>query len=128
MSQEGKSQPGSSPGARRAVGDGPGQPAKAPVFSFKQKAAIVLRLLRGEDLELLSRELGVTAAQLSQWREKFLQAGQAGLKKEPKDNKDAEISKLKEKLGEVTMECELLHQKVDRLETGRPLRWRRSRK
>lgn len=128
MSQEGKSQPGSSTGARRAVGDGPGQTTKAPVYSFKQKAAIVLRLLRGEDLELLSRELGVTAAQLSQWREKFLQAGQTALKKEPQDKKDAEITQLKEKLGEVTMECELLHQKVDRLESGRPLRWRRSRK
>jgi transposase-like protein len=126
MSQEGKSQPGSSTDARRAVGYGPGQIVKAPVFSFKQKAAIVLRLLRGEDLELLSRELGVTAAQLSQWREKFLQAGQASLKREPK--KDAEIAQLKEKLGEVTMECELLHQKVDRLESGRPLRWQRSRK
>jgi hypothetical protein len=29
----------------------------------------VLRLLRGEDLETLSRELGVTAATLSGWRE-----------------------------------------------------------
>jgi transposase len=128
MSREGKSQPGSSPGARRAVGDGPGQPVKAPVYSFKQKAAIVVRLLRGEDLELLSREVGVTAAQLSQWREKFLQAGQAALKKEPRDTKNAEVAQLKEKLGEVTMECELLHQKVERLEAGRPLRWRRSRK
>jgi hypothetical protein len=98
------------------------------VYSFKQKAAIVVRLLRGEDLELLSREIGVTAAQISQWREKFLQAGQAALKKEPREKKDAEVAQLKEKLGEVTMECELLHQKVERLESGRPLRWRRSRK
>jgi transposase-like protein len=87
MSQDDKSKPGSSTGARRAVGDGPGQITKAPVFSFKQKAAIVVRLLRGEDLELLSRELGVTAAQLSQWREKFLQASQTALKKEPKETK-----------------------------------------
>lgn len=128
MSREDRLQPGSSPGAHRAVGDGPGQAVKAPVYSFKQKAAIVVRLLRGEDLELLSREVGVTAAQLSQWREKFLQAGQAALKKGPRDNKNAEVAQLKEKLGEVTMECELLHQKVERLESGRPLRWRRSRK
>jgi hypothetical protein len=62
MSQDGKSQPGASTGARRAVGDGPGQTGQSPRFSFKQKAAIVLRLLRGETLELLSRELGVTAS------------------------------------------------------------------
>jgi transposase-like protein len=37
-------------------------------FSAKRKTAAVLRLLRGEDLELISRELGVTAATLSEWR------------------------------------------------------------
>ena len=40
----------------------------------------MLRLLRGEDLELLSRELGVVASTLSLWREEFLAAGQAALK------------------------------------------------
>ena len=34
-------------------------------FSAKRKTEAVLRLLRGEDLEALSRELGVTAATLS---------------------------------------------------------------
>jgi len=41
-------------------------------FSAQRKRDAVLRLLRGEDLEFLSRELGVTAARLSQWREQFL--------------------------------------------------------
>ena len=41
-------------------------------FSARRKVEIVLRLLRGEDLELLSRELSVTAARLSKWREQFL--------------------------------------------------------
>jgi transposase InsO family protein len=40
----------------------------------------VLRLLRGEELDALSRELGVTAATLAQWRERFLAAGQASLR------------------------------------------------
>jgi transposase len=40
----------------------------------------VLRLLRGEDLELVSRELGVTAAELSGWRDQFLAGGEASLK------------------------------------------------
>lgn len=43
----------------------------------------VLRILRGEDLDSLSRELGVTAATLSEWRDDFLAAGQAGLKLSP---------------------------------------------
>jgi hypothetical protein len=37
-------------------------------FSAQRKSAAVLRLLRGEDLDLLSREYKVTAAKLSQWR------------------------------------------------------------
>ena len=48
-------------------------------FSAQRKAQAVLRWLRGEGLEALSRELGVTAATLSQWQEAFLSAGQAAL-------------------------------------------------
>jgi hypothetical protein len=39
----------------------------------------VLRLLRGEDLETVSRSLGVTAATLTTWRDAFLAAGEAAL-------------------------------------------------
>ena len=49
-------------------------------FSARRKRATVLRLLRGEELESVSRELGITAARASQWRDQFLAAGQAGLK------------------------------------------------
>jgi hypothetical protein len=44
-------------------------------MSARRKQEAVLRLLRGEDLELLSRKLGVTAAELSGWRDQFLAAG-----------------------------------------------------
>ena len=40
-------------------------------FSVQRKSEALLRRLRGEDLELLSREYEVTAARLSQWREVF---------------------------------------------------------
>ena len=39
-----------------------------------------MRLLRGEDLESVSRAVGITAARASHWRAQFLAAGQAGLK------------------------------------------------
>jgi hypothetical protein len=48
--------------------------------SSKRKAEVVLRLLRGEALDTVSREVRVTAAALSQWRDEFLAASQAGLK------------------------------------------------
>ena len=40
-------------------------------MSRQRKRDAVLRLLRGEDLELVSRSLGVTAATLSDWHDAF---------------------------------------------------------
>jgi hypothetical protein len=96
-------------------------------MSARRKQGAVLRLLRGEDLELLSRELGVTAAELTAWRDAFLAAGEAALKTRPADGRDVEIGRLKAKVGELTMANELLDAKIDRLETHRPLARRRSR-
>jgi hypothetical protein len=96
-------------------------------MSAGRKQSAVLRLLRGEDLELLSRELGVTAAELTAWRDAFLAAGEASLKTRPADGRDAEIGRLKAKVGELTMANELLDAKIDRLETHRPLARQRSR-
>ena len=79
-------------------------------FSSQRKTATVLRLLRGEDLELVSRELGVTAATLSGWRDDFLAGGQAALKSRPTDDRDDEIARLRAKVGELTMDNELLLQ------------------
>jgi transposase-like protein len=80
-------------------------------FSSQRKTATVLRLLRGEDLELVSRELGVTAATLSGWRDDFLAGGQAALKSRPTDDRDDEIARLRAKVGELTMDNELLIQR-----------------
>src|SRR3954467_7277380 len=94
-----------SQGARRATGEGSTNGGKKPErFSARQKTAVVLRLLRGEALDLLSRELGIPAARLATWREAFLDAGQEALKTQPLDSHDREIGRLREKLGESTME------------------------
>src|SRR5215217_7158267 len=110
-----------------AGGAGP-TPEPRRRMSARRKQEAVLRLLRGEDLELLSRELGVTAAELSGWREAFLAAGETSLKSRPADARDAEIGRLKEKVGDLTMANELLEAKIERLETARPLPRRRSRR
>ena len=96
-------------------------------MSARRKQEAVLRLLRGEDLELVSRELGVTAAELSGWRDRFLAGGEAALKSRPADAREAEIDRLQAKVGELTMTTELLEAKIERLETARPLGRRRSR-
>jgi hypothetical protein len=97
-------------------------------FSTKRKVEAVLRLLRGEELDALSRELGVTAARLSKWRETFLSAGMASLKGRPRDGRDEEIARLKEVIGELTMRNELLREANRRLAAGLPLGLRRSRR
>src|SRR3954447_21301893 len=52
-------------------------------MSRQRKRDAVLRLLRGEDLEILSRALGVTAATLSGWQGTFVSAGEASLVMRP---------------------------------------------
>ena len=96
-------------------------------MSARRKQSAVLRLLRCEDLELVSRDLGVAAAELSAWRDAFLAAGGAALRTRPADGRDVEIGRLKAKVGALTMATELLDAKIDRLETNRPLARRRSR-
>ena len=100
-------------------------PGERGRFSAPRKAATVLRLLRGESLELLSRELGVTAATLAGWRDDFRAGGQAALKSRPADDRDDEIARLRAKVGELTMDNELL---LQRCRADRPFVPRRPRR
>jgi len=86
----------------------------------------VVRLLQGESLDGLSRELGVTAATLSEWRDRFLSGAEAALRTRASERDDAELQRLKAKLGDVLMDNELLRTKIDRMERGLPLARRRS--
>ena len=94
-------------------------------FSATRKTEAALRLLRGEDLDTLSRELGVTAATLSGWRESFLGGGTAAMKSRPADDRDEEIARPRSKVGQLTMDNELLDRKCQQMEAGRPFATRR---
>ena len=96
--------------------------------SARRKLAAVTRLLRGEPLETVARELNVTVARLSAWRDRALVGAEAAMKERERDSRDEEVLRLKAKLGEVTMANELLEQKIAALEGGRPLGRRRSRR
>ena len=106
--------------------------ASASAFGFKRmtsarKQSAVLWLLRGEPLDMLSRELQVTAADLSEWWDKFLAAGEVSLKAQPRDGREDEINRLKSKVGGLTMDNELLLERISRMETARPFVQRRSK-
>lgn len=97
-------------------------------WSSKRKLEVVLRLLRGEDLDTVSREVGVTASRLAQWRDEVLSAAQGALKSRQASGRDEDVGRLKAKVADLTMDNELLEERLRRLgETVRP-RSRRSRR
>ena len=114
-------------GAERPPESGGAAPGRGGRMSRGRKTAAVLQLLRGEDLETVSRGLGITAAALSGWRDAFLAAGEASLTARPKDGEALDSERLKAKLGDMVMKTELLEAKIAVLEEGRPLARRRSR-
>jgi transposase len=111
--------------AARAQEAGAARLGRGGRMSRQRKTAAVLRLLRGEDLETVSRSLGVTAASLSGWREAFLAAGEAALSTKPASGEELESERLKAKLGAALIERDLLHEKIALLEANRPLARRR---
>jgi transposase len=94
-------------------------------MSRQRKSAAVLRLLRGEDLESVSRQLGVTAATLTSWRDAFLAAGEAALMTRAATGEELESERLKARLGAALIERDLLNEKIAILESARPFARRR---
>jgi transposase-like protein len=86
-----------------------------------------LELLRGADVESTSRKYRVTAATLTEWRDRFLAGGEAGLKARETDVEDEERRRLKSVVATVSVENELLREKIARLENGRPLAFWKSK-
>ena len=126
MSNTKKSDSGAAEGARRATEQSP-ESARggAGRWSAKRKVSVILELLRGADLESTSRKYRVTAATLILWRDRFLTGGEGGLKSRESEVEEEERRRLKSVVASVSVENELLREKIARLENGRPLvSWR----
>ena len=83
----------------------------------------MLRLLRGEPVEALSRELGVEIYRLEAWREQALAGMDAGLKARHNDPLEDKLNEATRRIGELVMENELLRRER---ELRRPLGRKRS--
>ncbi len=72
-----------------------------PRWSAGKSMEAVLRLLRGEPLEALSRELGVGAHRLAARRDDFLEGGKEGLKGQRPDRSpdDRALKQAERKIG-----------------------------
>ena len=64
-------------------------------WSARRKSEIVLRLLRGEDLGELSREIEVAPPVIEEWRQAFLNRAEAGLKKRSGDPLERELTRIR---------------------------------
>ena len=95
-------------------------------FSSRKKMEVVLRVLRGDELDLVSRDAGITAATVPEWRDQFVASGQAGLKSRDAEGRDDELARLKALVGDLTMRLELSREAVQRLRGGVPLATGRS--
>lgn len=123
--------PSRTQGARRATGGsdgGGGALAPGQRWSAGRKREVVLRMLRGESLDELSRELGVEMYRLEEWRDKALAGLEASLKDRPDDPLSHDLDAAKRHIGELSMENELLRTRARALEANRPLATRRSRR
>jgi transposase len=122
---------GAMEGGRRPTGVAPaggatrGGLAPGQRWSVARNREVVLRLLRGESVEAVSRELGVEIYRLEKWRDKGLAGIDAGLKERVGDPVQAGLDGAMKRIGELTMQNELLWQRVRK---PGPLAKRRSSK
>jgi hypothetical protein len=84
-------------------------------WSARRKEGVVLRLLRGESLDLLARETGQPAGRISAWREEFLDAGREGLKSRPAAVEDVALGDAQQRVEDVDLHRQLTHLACDAL-------------
>jgi hypothetical protein len=109
----GSSAPSGEPEARREVRS-----------SARRKEEVVLRLLRGESLDLLARETGQPAGRIAAWREEFLAAGREGLKARSRPEEDRRLTEAQRKIGELSLDLDIAKALLEGVEQ-RPRRPRR---
>lgn len=94
-------------------------------WSARRKEEVVMRLLRGESLDLLARESGQPAGRIAGWREEFLSSGREGLKARPAAPEQRELRQAQQKIGEQAIEIDTLRALLEK--KGGPQSPRRSR-
>jgi transposase len=93
-------------------------------WSARRKMEVVLRLFQGEDVESVSRSVGIPSHRLHEWRTEALVNLEEGFKQRVNDPREAQLARAKEQIGELSMENELLKRRAAK---KGPLVLRRSR-
>jgi transposase len=100
--------PGLPEGARSVTGGEPGAAAEVKRWSAGRKKGVVLRLLRGEPVDAVSREVSVPIYKLERWRDRALAGIDAGLKERENDPVEKQLDEANRRIGELVMEVEIL--------------------
>lgn len=85
-------------------------------WSARKKTQVVLRLLRGEALDEVSRDVGVPIFKLEQWRHRAFDGITDSLKEYRDHPLNDELDRAKKRIGELSMENELLYERCRRKE------------
>jgi len=114
--------PGDAEGGRRPTGASPGE-ASRKRWTALRKQEVVLRLIRGETLEAVSRDVGVPMYRLADWRDRALMGITAALHEGPGDGREEALKEARRKIGDLLMEIELLKKSPPK--ANGPRRWKR---
>src|SRR5881628_2972971 len=95
----GEARPPGHNGAAEGAASGPLAPGQR--WSVSRKREVVLRLLRSEAAEDLSRELGVPIYKLEHWRQKAEVALDGALKERETDAATGELATAMQRIGEL---------------------------
>ena len=94
-------------------------------WTTKRRAALVMRILKGEtSVAEAARQHGVMVTDVESWQEQFLRAAENGLRRRPKDEdalKDEQIKKLKQKIGDLVVENDVLREALNPYPLGREM-------
>ena len=90
-------------------------------WSARAKSEVVLRLLRGEAVEAVSRDVQVPAHELEAWRRVFLEGGMAGLRSRGGDPEARVVKQAQAKVGELAMRLELAEMLLEKRGYGEEL-------
>jgi len=119
---------GTKPGKPMSPREGAGAPESAELperWSAQRKMELVLRLLRGEVLDAVSRESQIPAHALESWKRVFLEHGARGLKSRG-DPEERELTLARAKIGELMMRLELAEYLIEK--KGFAEEWKRSKR
>jgi hypothetical protein len=79
-----------------------------------RKREVVLRLLRGESVDLLARELNVESYRLEDWKQRAFGGIDASLRERETSSERVELDSALKRLGELMMDQELLLERCRR--------------